>query len=129
MNKREKGTYFESIACNYIKENGAGIILRNFRCRSGEIDIIAQDGKYLSFIEVKYRTETKYGSAKDAVDYRKQIRICRVSDFYRKKFGISWDIAQRFDVIAMETDADGLLNIKWIKNAFPYIAPYNKNFR
>jgi putative endonuclease len=125
MNKREKGTYFEELACNYLKENGATILFRNFRCRSGEIDIIAKDGRYISFIEVKYRTGAKYGVAEAAVDLRKQRTICRVSDFFRRQNKITADAAQRFDVVAMMQEDDGTVHIKWHKNAFSYI-PLNK---
>ena len=55
MNKRQVGTQYESMAVQYLTEAGYHILERNFRCRTGEIDIIAKDGAYLVFVEVKYR--------------------------------------------------------------------------
>ncbi|WP_408070921.1 YraN family protein [Butyrivibrio sp. JL13D10] len=121
MNKRQIGAYYEGLACDYICENGATIICRNFRSRSGEIDIVAKDGKYLSFIEVKYRTGSRYGEAEEAVDYRKQRIICRVSDFYMKRYGMSTDTAVRYDVVAIMVDETSMIHIRWHKNAFAYI--------
>lgn len=56
---------------------------RNYRCRSGEIDLIARDGECLVFVEVRYRTDTGKGHPLETVDPRKQRRICKVSDVYR----------------------------------------------
>ena len=121
MNKREKGSYYESLACEYLTESGADIVFRNFRSREGEIDIIARDGRYLSFIEVKYRAGIRFGTAEEAVDIRKQRVICRVSDFYRRRFGIGDDCAMRFDVVAVKVDENEAVHIIWHKNAFSYI--------
>ncbi|WP_029321780.1 YraN family protein [Butyrivibrio sp. AE3004] len=121
MNKRETGTYYENLACEYIMENGAEILLRNFRSKKGEIDIVAKDGRYLIFIEVKYRTTSRYGTAEAAVNYRKQKVICRVSDYYMKRFGIDVGTPVRYDVIAIWVDEMSAAHIRWHKNAFSYI--------
>ncbi|MCR5342182.1 MAG: YraN family protein [Butyrivibrio sp.] len=121
MNKRQTGTYYENLACDYLTENGAKIVCRNFRSKSGEIDIVARDDKYISFIEVKYRTGTRFGDAEAAVDYRKQMIICRVSDFYRRRYGISDDFPIRYDVVAIKVDETSMVHIIWHKNAFSYI--------
>ncbi|MBE5845404.1 MAG: YraN family protein [Butyrivibrio sp.] len=125
MNKREAGDYYETLACDYLRENGLKIIQKNFRCRQGEIDIIARDGKYLVFTEVKFRKGNRFGTAEAAVDYKKQNVISRVSDFYRKRFGISDDTCQRFDVVALDLDDDEALHIRWHKNAFLYVPKRN----
>jgi putative endonuclease len=125
MNKREAGDYYETLACDYLRENGLKIIQKNFRCRQGEIDIIARDGKYLVFTEVKFRMGNRFGTAESAVDFKKQNVISRVSDFYRKRFGISDDTSQRFDVVAMDMDDDRALHVRWHKNAFLYVPKRN----
>ncbi len=125
MNKREAGDYYETLACDYLRENGLKIIQKNFRCRQGEIDIIARDGKYLVFTEVKFRKGNRFGTAEAAVDYKKQNVISRVSDYYRKRFGISDDTCQRFDVVALDLDDDEALHIRWHKNAFLYVPKRN----
>ncbi len=121
MNKRETGAYYENLACEYLVENGARILNRNFRNKKGEIDIIAKDGKYLAFVEVKYRSGDRYGAAEEAVGFSKQKVICRVSDFYMKRFGIGPDRPVRYDVVAIEVDETSAIHIRWHKNAFLYI--------
>ncbi|WP_026526637.1 YraN family protein [Butyrivibrio sp. VCD2006] len=121
MNKRQTGSYYEDLACDYLAENGARVVARNFRSKRGEIDIVARDDKYLVFIEVKYRTSSRFGEAEEAVDPRKQRVICRVSDFYRKRYGIGENFAIRYDVIAIKVDETSAIHIRWHKNAFSYI--------
>ena len=79
MNKREKGTEYEAVAAKYLEGCGYEIISLNYRCRVGEIDIIAKDEEYLVFVEVKYRKNERMGSPFDAVDFRKQQKIIKVS--------------------------------------------------
>ena len=115
MNTRKIGTEKEEIACKYLIQNGVRIKERNFRCRFGEIDIIGYDREYLVFFEVKYRQGDSMGSAVEAVEYRKQQKICRVSDYYRMIHHCPTDTPVRFDVIAIDGDS-----IRWIRNAFDY---------
>ena len=87
---------------------------KNFQCKSGEIDLIARDGKYLVFVEVKYRSDKTSGYASAAVDWRKQRRISRAALFFLKRYGFG-EPPCRFDVIAIDGE-----QIEWIKNAFDY---------
>lgn len=68
--KQIEGKVGEDAAVYYLTKQGYMIICRNFKCMQGEIDIIAKDGKNLVFIEVKTRTSTRYGEAKEAVRRR-----------------------------------------------------------
>ena len=115
MNTREIGHKYETLAANLLQQNGYQILERNFRCREGEIDLIALEGGYLVFIEVKYRKSEKSGLAATAVDGKKQKKICRVAQYYLMKNQIYADMSVRFDVAA----ADGE-RLHIIKNAFPY---------
>ena len=117
MNKREKGAQKEEQVCAYLLSKGVKIAERNFRCRQGEIDIIGYDGNFLVFFEVKYRSSRIAGSAAEAVGYAKQRKICRVSDYYRVIHRCGDDTPVRFDVVALDGG-----NLRWIKNAFYYIA-------
>jgi len=72
----------EDIAARYLLEKGYQIIERNFRCRKGEIDIIAKDKKEIVFIEVKTRTNENYGRPIDAVTYYKQKHIIKSIQYY-----------------------------------------------
>lgn len=116
MNKRAKGTEYEDFAAKYLESMGLKVIFRNFRCRLGEIDIIAtdKDGS-LVFVEVKYRSTQKYGSAASAVDIRKQKIISKVSDYFRISHKQFEGLSVRFDVIAFENS-----KMFWYKNAFEY---------
>ena len=69
-------------AAAYLKKKGYRILEANFRCRFGEIDLIARDGAYLVFIEVKYRSSLKDGDSLEAVNRRKQRKIIRVAEYY-----------------------------------------------
>lgn len=94
---------------------GAVILERNFRCRQGEIDLIAQHEEYLVFAEVKYRTTAEKGKPEESVGITKQRKICRVADYYRVLKGLGEKTSVRYDVVAIEGE-----KINWIKNAFPH---------
>ncbi len=120
MNKREIGVSSEALACDYIASQGGIIAARNFSCKQGEVDIIARDGIYLCFIEVKYRKDGSYGLPEEAVSFAKQKKICKVSKFYLYSKYKSFDIPIRYDVLAISV-IDGILSFRWIKDAFCYI--------
>lgn len=113
MNKRKIGAEYEQKAVQYLETAGYRILDRNYRCRIGEIDIIAVHRGYLCFIEVKYRSNLSQGYPEEAVDYRKQQTIIRTAQHYMKKKGISFDTSCRFDVVAMEGE-----EIRLIQNAY-----------
>ena len=112
---REKGTEFEQKAVSYLRRQGYRILEKNFYSRYGEIDLVAMDGRYLCFIEVKYRETTGKGDPLEAVDLRKQRRICKTALFYLIRKGYPDTTACRFDVIGITPE-----KIELIKNAFPY---------
>lgn len=87
--------------------------MRNFRCRCGEIDLIAQDGEYLVFVEVKYRGSGSAGGSLAAVNKRKQYVITQVAKYYMMTRCKSAEQPCRFDVIGFEGE-----RICWIPNAF-----------
>lgn len=100
MNQREVGTKQESRAAEYLEILGYHILERNFRCRFGEIDLIAKQDETYVFIEVKYRTSCKAGDPANAVDGKKQKKISKTADYYRMLHQIPWDRPCRFDVVA-----------------------------
>ena len=79
------GKLGEDIACKYLKKQGYKILKRNYLCPLGEIDIIAQDGNRLVFIEVKARSTENFGIGRDAVDDEKLRKIKNASIFYIKR--------------------------------------------
>lgn len=113
MNNREKGSCYEKKAAAYLTANGYDILEHNFYTKHGEIDIIAKDGDYLVFIEVKYRKNDKMGTALEAVNAGKQKKIRFSAGVYMYKNNYPADYPCRFDVVGI-TGSDMIL----IKNAF-----------
>ena len=113
INKRTVGSKYEQTAGEFLIKKGYRIIAYNYRCKLGEIDIIALDGDELVFVEVKYRASSRYGSPMEAVNYRKQNKIYMVANYYLMEQHISKYTKVRFDVV-------GILGkeITLIKNAF-----------
>ncbi len=116
MNNRKNGNDFENLAAKYLKEQGMSIIKQNFYCKMGEVDIIAKDGNYLVFVEVKYRKSKSKGTAAEAVTFNKMKKISRCADCYMMLTRQSSNTSVRFDVIAIEEG-----HLKHLKNAFEYI--------
>jgi putative endonuclease len=100
-NLRGEGARGEEIAARFLLERGFRIVERNFRFRRiGEIDIVAREGEYLVFCEVKMRTNDEYGLPEFAVTPSKQETIRRVASAYLAMKGIS-DTPCRFDVVTI----------------------------
>lgn len=98
--RREIGKWGENLACKYLEENNYKVIERNFLCRQGEIDIIAKDiaQKELVFIEVKTRSNLRYGNPADAVNKQKQKHMVQAIKYYLYKNHIK-NISIRVDVV------------------------------
>lgn len=101
MNKREIGAEYEGKAARYLEAKGFRILEKNFHSRQGEIDLIARDGRYLVFVEVKYRTLGQTGHPAEAVDVRKQRRIIRTARYYCYIRHIPENFPCRFDVVSI----------------------------
>ncbi|MBW1828698.1 MAG: YraN family protein [Deltaproteobacteria bacterium] len=112
----ELGRYGEDLAYKRIKRLGYRKIIRNYRCPLGEVDLIANDGDTLVFIEIKTRRGKPTGYAKEAVNARKQRQLSKVALSYMKSNNCS-DAKARFDVIAISIKEDKP-EIEVVKNAF-----------
>lgn len=115
MNKRQVGKEKEELAALFLRKNGCQIYEKNYRCKIGEIDLIAFDGEYLVFVEVKYRKDSRNGYPQEAVTLKKQRTVTKVALWYMMKKGWSNTLPSRFDVIAICGN-----EIVWHKNAFPF---------
>lgn len=113
QNKRSVGAEKEELALAYLSEQGALLLERNFYFRGGEIDLIAKDGEYVCFIEVKYRKSDRFGSPEEAVTVAKQRKIIQGARFYLYQHRYPLDTPCRFDVISVYKD-----QITWMKDAF-----------
>ena len=115
-NRRAVGTWYERKAGEYLEAHGYEIMQYNYRCKKGEIDLIARDGEYLVFCEVKYISDSGKGHPGEAVDLRKQRVISQCAMYYLLEKGIS-DMPCRFDVVGIEGE-----RITLFQNAFDCMA-------
>ena len=118
INKRQIGAQKEAFVCEWLERRGYQIVARNFRCRNGEIDIVAKEGGYLVFIEVKYRGNSAAGLPEEAVGIQKQRIISRVALFYMIRFGYRETTPVRFDVVAVSGGED--VSVTLYQNAFDF---------
>lgn len=114
--KNLRGKLAETRALEFLQGQGLKIIGRNFRTRHGEIDLIMQHGMTIVFIEVRYRSNTRYMEAIETIDRKKIRKIILASRYFLQQQANS-DISYRFDVIAMSGNIDSPV-IDWIKDAF-----------
>jgi putative endonuclease len=118
MKDKELGRRGEQLAAVYItKAKNYKILMRNYRTRMGEIDIIAQDGPSLIFIEVKTRNSAHCGRPAEAVEKHKQYKIRKVAESYLARHQ-AWNRPCRFDVIEILTRQGKEPLINHITNAF-----------
>lgn len=101
MNTRKIGTEYEKKATVFLEKQGYQILEHNYRCRMGEIDLIARHEGYLVFVEVKFRSTHTQGNALEAVNRRKQTTIRRVAGHYLMSRHLPEDTPCRFDVVGI----------------------------
>lgn len=114
---REKGIIIETLAADYLQQRELQILQRNFRCRLGEIDLIAVQDQTLIFVEVRFRKNAQYGGPLESIGCQKQRKLIRTAEFFLKTHPRYRSAFCRFDVIAVSMD-NGLPNVEWIQNAF-----------
>lgn len=119
LNSRQRlGQSGEETVVRYLEKNGYTILIKNYRCKIGEIDIIARDSADLVFIEVKTRSGLGYGSPAAAVTTRKQRQITRAAQWYLAEQRL-FDTPARFDVISvLGGESNNRQQIDHIINAF-----------
>ena len=105
------GNAAEALACRWLQAQGLTLKEQNYRCKSGEIDLIMQDGETLVFVEVRYRSHAGFGSAIDSVTHAKQQKLQRAAEHYLQR--LKHTPACRFDMIGIDRDH----RIQWIRNA------------
>jgi putative endonuclease len=114
-----KGEDYERRAARLLRRNGLDIVTRNFRARTGEVDIIALDGQVLVFVEVRARSNRAFTSAAASVDRRKQRKLYNTAQSFLKRHPEWRDRACRFDVVAFEPRQSATdLTPNWIRGAF-----------
>ena len=111
------GAVGETLACRHLESRGLVVVARNFRCRSGEVDVVARDGETTVFVEVKERTGVTHGEASEAVTFGKRRRIVRAARLYAATRGLS-ESPLRFDVVGIDWADDGRPRIRHDVGAF-----------
>jgi putative endonuclease len=106
------GEQAEKLAAEYLARNGLAIVARNWRCRFGEIDLIARDGEMLVFVEVRARASRSHGGAVESISARKRHRLSAAASHYLARTRSQRPC--RFDAVLL----DGAQRIEWIRNAF-----------
>lgn len=113
---KETGREGESLAVSHLEKEGYEILTRNYRCRYGEVDIIARENDCLVFIEVKSRRSLRFGEPCEAIDLRKQKKLSRTALHYLQSRG--WmNRNARFDTLFIRLAAGGN-ELRLIRNAF-----------
>ena len=105
------GRHGEQLAADHLEAAGLVIVARNWRCREGELDIVARDGSVLAFVEVKTRSSLVFGSPAEAVRPAKAARIRRLAGHWIAAQRVAanpqfWS-AIRFDVVSVVRDSAG----------------------
>jgi putative endonuclease len=114
--RRGLGQHGEELAARHLEAKGYDIITRNWRCETGEIDLVARDGTDLAFVEVRTRRGRSLGSPEESITAAKQARLIDLAEAYLQvePWGGNW----RIDVVAVEMDRRGrLLRLDHYENA------------
>jgi len=106
------GASAEQVATELLVRRGYEIVERNFRCASGELDIVARDGEILCFVEVRSRADAVHGHAAEMVDRKKQRQVARVAMHYIGMRNPHFD-RSRFDVVAITGGHAQLIQDAW----------------
>jgi putative endonuclease len=107
------GARAEELCAELMRRAGLRVLARNWRCRHGEIDLVAEEGSTLVFAEVRYRRDQRFGGAAESVTVAKQQRLIAAARLYLSRRPES---NCRFDVLLL--DALEATRIQWIRNAF-----------
>lgn len=115
--RKDVGRRGEKIAFAFLKKRGYHILDRNFRCPLGELDIVAEEGGQIVFIEVKARQSFNFGLPEESLNYPKKRRLTKLALFYLSRYNLK-KVSSRFDVVAILLDGEKVKDIHLIKNAF-----------
>lgn len=106
--RRTLGRWGESVAATHLQAKGYVIVERNWRCRAGEIDLVAQQGETLVFVEVKTRRGRDFGAPEEGITSRKAQKLLQIGQQYVAERELD-DVDWRIDLVAVELDKSGKL--------------------
>jgi len=110
-----RGAQAEQFAARFLQQHGLSLLQQNYRCRSGEIDLILQDDDTLVFAEVRLRGRSDFGGAAASIDHNKQQRLIRAARHYLTT--LPRIPPCRFDAVLLQ-EPDGASGVEWVRNAF-----------
>ena len=116
--RKSLGNHGEFLALQYLESLGYKLKKKNFRIRSGEIDLIMTDSNILVFVDVRTKSSSFYGSPLETVNFIKRRKIAQVATFYLHRFHGNAEIECRFDVIGIVMLKNKNPQITHIKDAF-----------
>ncbi|MBP9501103.1 MAG: YraN family protein [Candidatus Promineofilum sp.] len=115
--RRRLGQWGENLAALHLEAQGLALIERNWRCRDGEIDLVARDGETFVFVEVKTRRGRKFGAPEEALTPHKAQKLLQLGQNYMAEHELD-NVNWRIDLVAVELDENGhLLRCDHIPNA------------
>ena len=114
--KGTKGAWGEECAAAYLRRHGYRILARNYSCRFGEIDVIAQNDRYLAFVEVKTRSADGLSHPFEAITPSKRAKVIKTAQYYL--INHETNLQPRFDAAAVFTENGALVKIEYLENAF-----------
>lgn len=106
--RRRLGQWGENVAALQLEAKGLVLIERNWRCRDGEIDLVARDGEVVVFVEVKTRRGREFGAPEEALTSRKAQKLMHLGQLYMAEHEMD-DVNWRIDLVAVELDGRGRL--------------------
>lgn len=121
MDDRERkaiGQLGEELALAHLLANGLKPLIRNYRCKMGELDLVMMEREVLVLVEVRCRSSNDYGGAAASVDWKKQHRLVLAAEHLRMKRAELRRFPARFDVVAITIGSQPKAKVDWIKNAF-----------
>lgn len=118
MKTTETGRIGERAVCSHLMQQGYTIIVQNYRRRGGEIDIIAENGEHLVFVEVKTRRAGSMVSPMESITRTQQVRIIRTAMAYCAEQNADWRLQPRFDAAAVVLTGQRVISLDYVENAF-----------
>jgi putative endonuclease len=115
---QEVGDWGEQTALDHLRSKGLRLLLRNYRCKGGELDLVMLDGKTLALIEVRVRRDDRFGGAAASVTRAKQRRLIVAAKHLLVTHAELARYRARFDVVALDRTLPGTEQLEWIKDAF-----------
>jgi putative endonuclease len=118
MDRQQKGRAAEDVAAAFLESQGVTLLLRNYRRRAGELDIVARQHDTLVIAEVRTRATNEFGGAAASVDAHKQARLLRAATQLLQQRKDLAALRVRFDVMVVHDPSGQCPRIEWIKHAF-----------